>query len=102
VVTNDKVSGTVKKIAIAHVIVTVAKTLEQKEAKLANVAITKSRLGPDGIVFDNCLYDNEMLLISTENNSSFLGFKEQKEDMKANRVKELLRKASIIQQNSNG
>lgn len=93
VVTNDKVSGSVKKIAIAHVIVTVAKTLQQKEERLATMAITKSRLGPDGIVFENCLYDNEMLRISTKSNSTFLGFKEHKEEAKMNRVKELLEKA---------
>jgi replicative DNA helicase len=94
VVTNDKVGGSVKKIAIAHVIITVAKTLYQKENKLATMAITKSRLGPDGIIFENCLYDNEMLKISTATNTTFLGHKENKEEAKANRVKELLAKAN--------
>lgn len=100
VVTNDKVGGSVKKIAIAHVIITVAKTLYQKENKLATMAITKSRLGPDGIVFENCLYDNEMLKISTATNTTFLGHKEHKEEAKANRVKELLAKANSTTEES--
>lgn len=90
IVTNDKVSGSVKKIAIAHVIVTVAKSLYQKENKLATMAITKSRLGPDGIVFENCLYDNEMLMIDTNSTTSVAGFKSISPKERANRMRELL------------
>lgn len=90
IVTNDKVGGTVKKIAIAHVIVTVAKTMQQKEEKLATMAITKSRLGPDGIVFENCTYDNEMLIIDTAKNSTLLGFKETTEQERHEKIKKVM------------
>lgn len=90
VVTNDKVSGSVKKIAIAHVIVTVAKTLYQKEHKLATMAITKSRLGPDGVIFENCIYDNEMLVIDTNNSMSLSGFSSISKKEKQERMRRLL------------
>lgn len=73
VVTNDKVGGSVKKIAIAHVIITVAKNLYQKDNNLATMAITKSRTGKDGLVFENCVYNNEMLRIDVEADTMSLG-----------------------------
>lgn len=90
VVTNDKVGGSIKKIAIAHVIVTVAKSLHQKESKLATMAITKSRLGPDGIIFENCLYDNEMLKIDTNSTMSLGGFASMPKKEKYQRINEIL------------
>jgi hypothetical protein len=70
----------------------VAKTLQQKEMKLATIAITKSRIGSDGVVFENCKFDNELIEIDTESSVTFLGFEEQKEEQKRDRVKELLEK----------
>jgi hypothetical protein len=84
--------GSIKKAQVGHVIISVAKTLSQKEMKLATIAITKSRIGSDGIVFENCKFDNEMLEIDTESSVTFLGFEEQKEEQQKNRVKELLEK----------
>jgi replicative DNA helicase len=92
VVTTDQMGGSIKKAQVGHVIISVAKTLTQKEMKLATIAITKSRLGPDGIVFENCKFDNELLEIDTESSVTFLGFEEQQEDRKKDRVKELLEK----------
>ena len=84
--------GSIKKAQVGHVIITVAKTLQQKELKLATIAITKSRIGSDGIIFENCKFDNELLEIDTESSVTFLGFEENKEEEKKNRVKELLEK----------
>ena len=60
--------------------------------KLATIAITKSRIGDDGIVFENCKFDNAMLEIDTESTTTFLGLEEQKEERQRQRVKELLEK----------
>lgn len=92
VVTTDQMGGSIKKAQVGHVIISVAKTLQQKEMKLATIAITKSRIGSDGIIFENCKFDNEMLEIDTESSVTFLGFEENKEEEKRNRVKELLEK----------
>jgi replicative DNA helicase len=63
VVTTDQMGGSIKKAQVGHVIITVAKSLQQKEMKLATIAITKSRIGDDGVVFENCKFDNEFLVI---------------------------------------
>ncbi len=92
VVTTDQMGGSIKKAQVGHVIITVAKTLQQKEMNLATIAITKSRLGKDGVVFENCKFNNELLEIDTESSITFLGFEEQQEERKRDRVKELLEK----------
>jgi replicative DNA helicase len=92
VVTTDQMGGSIKKAQVGHVIISVAKTLQQKEMGLATIAITKSRLGQDGVVFENCKFNNELLEIDTESSVTFLGFEEQQEDRKKDRVKELLEK----------
>jgi replicative DNA helicase len=92
VVTTDQMGGSIKKAQVGHVIISVAKTLQQKEMKLATIAITKSRIGTDGVVFENCKFDNELIEIDTESSVTFLGFGEQKEEQKRDRVKELLEK----------
>jgi replicative DNA helicase len=92
VVTTDQMGGSIKKAQVGHVIITVAKTLQQKEMKLATIAITKSRVGDDGVVFENCKFDNAMIDIDTESTTTFLGLEEQKEERQRLRVKELLEK----------
>lgn len=92
VVTTDQMGGSIKKAQVGHVIITVAKTLVQKEMNLATIAITKSRLGKDGVVFENCKFNNELLEIDTESSVTFLGFEGQQEEKKRDRVKELLEK----------
>jgi replicative DNA helicase len=92
VVTTDQMGGSIKKAQVGHVIISVAKTLQQKELKLATIAITKSRIGDDGIVFENCKFDNGMLEIDTESSMTFLGVEEQKEERQRQRVKELMEK----------
>ena len=92
VVTTDQMGGSIKKAQVGHVIITIAKTLPQKEMKLATIAITKSRIGDDGVVFENCKFDNSMIEIDTESTTTFLGIEEQKEERQRQRVKELLEK----------
>ena len=92
VVTTDQMGGSIKKAQVGHVIISVAKSLQQKEMKLATIAITKSRIGRDGIVFENCKFDNELMQIDTESSVTFLGLEEQKEERNRNRVNELLNK----------
>jgi replicative DNA helicase len=101
IVTTDQMGGSIKKAQVGHVIITVAKTLQQKEMNLATIAITKSRLGKDGIVFENCKFNNEMLEIDTETSVTFLGFEEHQEERKRDRVKELLEKRKQRQEQQN-
>jgi replicative DNA helicase len=100
VVTTDQMGGSIKKAQVGHVIITVAKSLQQKEMNLATIAITKSRIGKDGVVFENCKFDNGMLEIDTEQSMTFLGLEEQKEERNKNRIKELLEKKKQKEQQS--
>jgi replicative DNA helicase len=97
VVTTDQMGGSIKKAQVGHVIITVAKSLQQKEMKLATIAITKSRIGDDGIVFENCKFDNGMLEIDTESSVTFLGLEDNKEERNRQRVKDLLEKKKLKQ-----
>ena len=101
VVTTDQMGGSIKKAQVGHVIISVAKTLQQKEMKLATIAITKSRIGDDGVVFENCKFDNAMIEIDTESTTTFLGLEEQKEERQRQRVKELLDKRKQRETQSN-
>lgn len=101
VVTTDQMGGSIKKAQVGHVIITVAKTLQQKEMNLATIAITKSRIGKDGVVFENCKFNNELLEIDTDSSVTFLGFEDQQEERKRDRVKELLEKRKQRNQTQN-
>ena len=92
IVTTDQMGGSIKKAQVGHVIISVAKTLQQKELGLATIAITKSRLGQDGVVFENCKFDNKLLDISTEQTNTFLGFEENKEEKRRDRVLQALQR----------
>ena len=92
VVTTDQMGGSIKKAQVGHVIITIAKTLQQKELNLATIAITKSRIGKDGIVFENCKFNNELMEIDTESSVTFLGLEENREQQKKDRIKEVMEK----------
>ena len=93
--------GSIKKAQVGHVIISVAKSLQQKEMNLATIAITKSRIGKDGIVFENCKFDNEFLVIDTEQSVTFLGLEEQKEERNRERVKMLFERRQQKQNQNN-
>jgi hypothetical protein len=88
VVTTNQMGGSIKKAQIGHVILSVGKTLEQKEHKLATLTLLKSRIGQDGVIFQNCKFDNEYLIIDTESQNTLLGHEEQKVQNNQNRAKE--------------
>jgi len=66
VVEADMIGGSIKKGQIGHFIISIAKTLEQKEAGTATLAILKSRFGKDGVIFEDILFDNGTLKIDTD------------------------------------
>jgi replicative DNA helicase len=90
VVTNDMMGGSIKKAQVGHVIISIAKTLQQKELGLATIAITKSRIGKDGVVFENCKFDNELLTIDTEQSQTLLDLEHNREQRNAQRVRDAL------------
>jgi replicative DNA helicase len=79
VVKTENMGGSLKKAQIAHFIMSIGKTLEQKEAGVATISILKNRLGKDGMVFQNCTFDNANLKIDTMNKITINGMEKEKE-----------------------
>jgi len=63
VVEADQIGGSIKKGQIGHFIMSIAKSLSQKDSGHANIAILKSRFGKDGLVFQDCVFDNGRIQI---------------------------------------
>jgi replicative DNA helicase len=63
VVEANQMGGSIKKGQIGHFIVSIAKTLDQKDKGTATMAILKSRFGKDGIVFSNIVFNNANIQI---------------------------------------
>jgi hypothetical protein len=93
VVTTDQMGGSIKKAQIGHVVISIGKTLEQKEHNLGTLSLLKSRIGKDGVIFQNCKFNNEFLEIDTETQSTLLGYKNDQEEDKKNRAVEAYRAA---------
>jgi archaellum biogenesis ATPase FlaH len=94
VVQADMIGGSIKKGQIGHFIVSVAKTLEQKEEGRATMAILKSRFGKDGVIFEDILFDNGTLVIDTNDSSdvSFLDFDKGVKKKDSNFIAEVIKK----------
>jgi replicative DNA helicase len=66
VVEADQMGGSIKKGQIGHFIVSIAKTLDQRDNGTATMAILKSRFGKDGIIFEDIIFDNARIQIDME------------------------------------
>lgn len=66
-VTMDKIGGSVKKAQIAHVIMSIARTVEDISNNKATIAILKNRAGKSGKVLNNVEFNNGTCRISTDN-----------------------------------
>lgn len=82
VVSTDQIQGSIKRAQVGHIIISVAKTLEQKASGLATMAILKSRIGGDGNVFQNMKFDNASLIFDTKECDlvTTMAFEESKKD----------------------
>jgi replicative DNA helicase len=100
VVTTDQMGGSIKKAQIGHVVLSVGKTLEQKEHSLATMTLLKSRIGQDGIIWNNCKFDNKFLHIDTETQTTLLGHKEDKEKNNQTRAREaFIKRQEVLNRN---
>lgn len=80
IVEADQMGGSIKKAQIAHFVLSVAKTLDQKENNTATMAILKSRFGKSGEVFENIRFDNASIQIDMGTNQGSKTQSEIKED----------------------
>ena len=91
-VTMDKIGGSVKKAQIAHIILSIARTVDDIANNKATIAILKNRAGKSGKVFNNVEFNNGTCRISTDNVSeldSLFELKQKQEETKLNIQKEV-------------
>jgi replicative DNA helicase len=95
VVTGDQMGGSIKKAQIGHFIMSIARTLSQKEGNRATIAVLKSRFGKDGVIFEDCTFDNGRVYIDTESSETFLGYERKVEERKEENARERLKMAKV-------
>jgi hypothetical protein len=81
-VTMDKIGGSVKKAQIAHVIMSIARTVDDIAQNKATIAILKNRAGKSGKIFNNVEFNNGTCRISTDNVDELDSLFEAKEKQK--------------------
>ena len=105
IVESDQMGGSIKKGQIGHFIVSIAKSLEQKENGTANMAILKSRFGKDGLVFEDIIFNNGTIQIEMNgksNNAISVGNLKNNNKTKAiNKVSNLMDAAMKARGNNN-
>ena len=97
VVTGDQMGGSIKKAQIGHFIMSVARTLPQKESGRATIAVLKSRFGRDGVIFEDCTFDNGKVHIDTETSQTFLGYEKGQEEKRENHTRDRIQRAKELQ-----
>lgn len=101
VVTMDKAGGSFKKIQIAHIVMSIARTVADIEESKATIAILKNRAGKAGKVFNNVEFNNGTCRISTDNVDEFnglLAFNKSKEEETKNIQKTIVQAIANRQQ----
>lgn len=63
IVEASQIGGSIKKAQVGHFILSLAKSLEQKELGKANASILKSRIGRDGLTFNDITFENSKMNI---------------------------------------
>jgi nucleoside-triphosphatase THEP1 len=79
-VDSTMIGGSIKKGQIGHFIVSIAKTLPQKDSGHANMAILKSRFGKDGLIFNDVIFNNGTIQIEIVEDNGGKSFLENKND----------------------
>lgn len=95
IVTLDKAGGSFKKIQIAHIVLSIARALEDIENNIATIAVLKNRSGKSGSVMEGIYFNNGTCTINTDSAQLYDSFNDYKnsEDEKDKEItKELLQK----------
>lgn len=101
-VTVDKGGGSIKKSQVAQVIISIARTLEDRENNRATVALLKNRSGIGTKVFRNIIFDNGKSIVicdEVEELDSVLQWKE--EEKKINERNQMELKLSVFNELKN-
>lgn len=96
-VTMDKAGGSIKKVQIGHVVISIARSIEDQDNNLATLALLKNRMGKSGLVWNKIKFNNGTSTISCDESielDSQLTYKmEQARIQEENRI-EMIRKVN--------
>ena len=98
VVESDQMGGSIKKGQIGHFVVSIAKTLDQKENGTATMAILKSRFGKDGIVLEDIIFDNSKIQIDMNPNKKARTQGEYKKDREKEDTEHVRNLLNVVQE----
>ena len=93
-VTMDNAGGSLGKIQISHIIMSVTRSLEDIAENLATISILKNRAGQSGEVIEGAMFNNGTCTISTDNCTEFdtgVAFNKHRESVKEEKQKDLLK-----------
>ena len=71
VVGMDQAGGSITKVQIGHVIMSIARSQEDIDNNIAAIAMLKNRQGKSGPVFDDIFFNNGTCTISCENSNEY-------------------------------
>lgn len=93
-VDTDQMGGSIKRAQIGHFILSIARSMEQKEAGLANMAVLKSRLGRDGVTYEDIIFNNATVRIEITDTGgkTFLQSKSDKTEKMQTNLNDLMKK----------
>lgn len=97
-VTMDKAGGSFKKIQIAHIVASIARTMEDIERNKATIALLKNRAGKSGKVFNNVEFNNGTCIISTDGVDEFDNMLEYNKNSQKERTEMMAQVFKMAQQ----
>ena len=98
VVTMNQAGGSIIKVQAAHVVISIARSLEDIDNSRATLAVLKNRSGKSGTVFHNIRFDNGTSTISCDEVEEFDN-SEKKWTVEAERLKEQNYKNTVAEVN---
>ena len=105
IVTMDQAGGSIKKVQIAQVVISIARSIEDIDKSRATLAVLKNRSGKSGEVFHNIKFDNGTSTISCDEVETYdnsLIYQEKADEIKNEQQIRLVRQMIDEQRKKNG
>ena len=97
IITMEKAGGSFKKIQIAHIVLSIARSLDDIEANIATFTLLKNRAGQSGKIFSNIYMNNGTCIINSDESmefSSFSSFDERNDQKRFDIQKQIMNSLS--------
>ena len=103
IVTMDQAGGSIKKVQIAQVVISIARSIEDIDKSRATLAVLKHRSGKSGEVFHNIKFNNGTSTISCDEVETFdttLIYEAKAESIKQEQQRQMIREMIAEQKNN--